>query len=183
MGSSKRSTSQDKEESRLWERRRAAAFVTMYQSLDNTQRQCLGSILASKAKTRLELSAFLGKWTHQLHQPALPGGKKRVLAANPVLHRATMRLLAHFPPSSAGGVATGAKKAESNNISSVNLENIFSFKDKSIRRLLLQALDPRLPIASSRLSNVHNTVTVAADITRACSARYEYIGNGVVKLD
>jgi len=168
---SKRSSAQDKEECWLWERRRAAAFLTMYQSLDSTQKQCLSSILASKAKTRLELSAFLGKWTHQLHQPALPGGKKRVLAANPVLHRATMRLLTNFPPSSVGGMTTTTKKVDSKSLSSVNLENIFSFKDKSIRRQLLQALDPRLPIASSRLSNVHNAVTVAAEITRACSAR------------
>jgi hypothetical protein len=168
-GEGRRSVAQDKEESWLWERRRAAAFLTMYQSLDSTQKQCFSSILASKAKTRLELTAFLSKWTHQLHQPALPGGKKRVVAANPVLHRATLRLLAHFPPCSSGAPA-GHKKTDARG-STVNLENIFALKDKSIRRLMLQAIDPRLPTPSSRLSNVHNAVTVAAEITRACNSR------------
>lgn len=161
-----------KDERWLWERRRATAFLTMFQCLDNTQKQCLSSILASKAKTRQELSVFLGKWTQQLHQPALPGGKKRIVAANPVLHRATLRLLTHFPPTtnsgSGSGGAVGVKKPAG---SLVNLENLFASKDKSVRRLLLQAIDPRLPTPSSRLSNVHNSVAVAAEVTRACTAR------------
>lgn len=173
--SSKRVTAQDKEDCWLWERRRAAAFLTMYQTLDGTQKQCLSSILANKAKSRQELSTFLGKWTHQLHQPVLPGDKKRVMAANPVLHRATLRLLAHFPPNSAfnggtGAAAGGHKKSDSKG-TTINLENLFSFKDKSIRRQLLQAIAPRLPTPSSRLSNAHNSVAVAAEITRACNSR------------
>ena len=168
---------QAKEERLLWERRRATAFLTMYQCLDNTQKQCLSSILASKAKTRTELTVFLTRWTQQLHQPPLPGGKKRVMAGNPVLHRATLRLLAHFPPKTTGGGGgggsgsgvAGTKKPGS---SLVHLENLFTSKDKAIRRLLLQAIDPRLPTPSSRLSNVHNAVVVAAEISRACTSRY-----------
>jgi hypothetical protein len=158
----------------MWERRRAAAFLTLYQSVDATQKQCLSSILANKAKTRLELTAFLNKWAHQLQQPALPGGKKRVVAANPVLHRATLRLLTHFPPisstSSSGGTAVSTKKHEAKS-TIMNLEALFASKDKSIRRLMLQAIDARLPTPSSRLSNVHTAPTVATEITRACISR------------
>jgi len=146
-----------------WESKRATLLLRIFGTLDSTQRQCLGAIMAFKSKIRVELEQFTNKWTS-----ILSGQSKTNVALQ--MHRAGFRLLENFP----ANLAALEKKLAT---SPVSLERLVQSKDKILVRLLKSAT---APVPFSRISARSSSAVEASEsdypyshscIARACMQR------------